>query len=109
MKHPLVAWVREHAMRAPRWVFMGPNGVGKGTYAAQLATLLGLVHVATGDLLRAELASGAPRAAQARTQRSNSRDSSWELSHGSSGELTVNQCSLRAAGAGAGSLRAAHP
>jgi 2-phosphoglycerate kinase len=73
--HPLVAWVRERAMRAPRWVFMGPNGVGKGTYASQLATLLGLVHVATGDLLRAELASGAPRAAQARTLRFKPSDS----------------------------------
>jgi adenylate kinase len=39
-------------------VFLGPPGVGKGTQAAELARELGLVHLSTGDLLRAAVAEG---------------------------------------------------
>lgn len=43
--------------RNVHWVFLGCPGVGKGTYAARLSKLLGVPHIATGDLVRDELAS----------------------------------------------------
>ncbi|CAI9098099.1 OLC1v1034682C1 [Oldenlandia corymbosa var. corymbosa] len=44
--------------RNVQWVFLGCPGVGKGTYASRLSTLLGVPHIATGDLVREELNSG---------------------------------------------------
>ena len=35
-----------------RLVILGPQGVGKGTQAAQLATALHIEHLSTGSLLR---------------------------------------------------------
>ncbi|KAL5546245.1 hypothetical protein UlMin_005932 [Ulmus minor] len=43
--------------RNVQWVFLGCPGVGKGTYASRLCNLLGVPHIATGDLVREELAS----------------------------------------------------
>ncbi|GLC40765.1 hypothetical protein PLESTB_000024900 [Pleodorina starrii] len=40
------------------WVFLGPPGVGKGTYASRVAKAFGVPHIATGDLIRAEIKSG---------------------------------------------------
>lgn len=40
------------------WVFLGPPGVGKGTYASRVAQALGVPHIAAGDLVRAEMKSG---------------------------------------------------
>ena len=37
-------------------VVIGPPGSGKGTQASRVATRLGIPHVATGDILRAEIA-----------------------------------------------------
>ena len=42
----------------PKWVFLGPPGVGKGTYASRIAKHLGVPHIAAGDLVRAEIKSG---------------------------------------------------
>ncbi len=39
-------------------IFLGPPGVGKGTYASRIAPQLGIAHISTGDLLRAEMANG---------------------------------------------------
>ncbi|MDD4983909.1 MAG: nucleoside monophosphate kinase [Candidatus ainarchaeum sp.] len=39
-------------------LFFGPSGVGKGTYARMFVERNGFVHVSTGDILRAEVASG---------------------------------------------------
>ena len=39
-------------------VLLGAPGAGKGTQAEALATATGAAHVATGDLFRAEIASG---------------------------------------------------
>lgn len=47
-----------------QWVFLGCPGVGKGTYASRLSNLLGVPHIATGDLVREELASSGPLSSQ---------------------------------------------
>jgi adenylate kinase len=39
-------------------LLLGPQGSGKGTQAKRVAGEYGLVHVATGDILRAEMAAG---------------------------------------------------
>ncbi|XP_010553317.1 PREDICTED: adenylate kinase 1, chloroplastic [Tarenaya hassleriana] len=50
--------------RNVQWVFLGCPGVGKGTYASRLSSLLGVPHIATGDLVREELASSGPLSQQ---------------------------------------------
>ncbi|KAJ3689727.1 hypothetical protein LUZ61_018891 [Rhynchospora tenuis] len=51
---------KEREERNVQWVFLGCPGVGKGTYASRLSQLLGVPHIATGDLVREELASTGP-------------------------------------------------
>jgi len=41
-------------------VLLGPPGAGKGTQAAVLCRELGVIHVASGDLFRSEIAAGTP-------------------------------------------------
>jgi adenylate kinase len=41
-------------------LLFGPPGVGKGTQAARLSKVFGIPHVATGDMLRAAIASYTP-------------------------------------------------
>ncbi|KAJ4832014.1 hypothetical protein Tsubulata_026007 [Turnera subulata] len=50
--------------RNVQWVFLGCPGVGKGTYASRLSSLLGVPHIATGDLVREELNSSGPLSSQ---------------------------------------------
>ena len=46
--------------RSPAWVFLGPPGVGKGTYSSRVADCLGVPHIAAGDLVRAEIKRQTP-------------------------------------------------
>ncbi|GJY89815.1 probable adenylate kinase 6, chloroplastic [Tanacetum coccineum] len=50
--------------RNVQWVFLGCPGVGKGTYASRLSKLIGVPHIATGDLVRDELSSKGPLSQQ---------------------------------------------
>lgn len=52
------------AHRNVQWIFLGCPGVGKGTYASRLCNLLRVPHIATGDLVRHELASSGPLSQQ---------------------------------------------
>ncbi|WCJ19425.1 Adenylate kinase [Euphorbia peplus] len=55
---------RDSKDRNVQWVFLGCPGVGKGTYASRLSNLLGVPHIATGDLVRDELSSSGPLSSQ---------------------------------------------
>jgi adenylate kinase len=41
-----------------RLVLMGPPGAGKGTQAGVIAGLLGIPHISTGDIFRANVSEG---------------------------------------------------
>jgi adenylate kinase len=47
-------------------VLFGPPGAGKGTQSQNLVSHYSLVHLSTGDLLRAEVAAGTPLGVEAK-------------------------------------------
>lgn len=48
-----------------RLLIMGPPGAGKGTQAAVIAQLLGIPHISTGDIFRANVSEGTPLGVEA--------------------------------------------
>jgi adenylate kinase len=48
-----------------RLVIMGPPGAGKGTQAVVLAAAIGVPHISTGDIFRANVSQGSPLGVQA--------------------------------------------
>ena len=47
-----------------RLVLLGPPGAGKGTQAVILSEKLGVPHISTGDLFRANIGDGTPLGAR---------------------------------------------
>lgn len=58
---PNFAVTKQHVL------FLGPPGAGKGTQAQQLASRHNLLHLSTGDLLRAEVAAATTLGLEAQT------------------------------------------
>jgi len=50
-----------------RVAFLGPPGAGKGTQARDLAKEWGVLHLATGDMLREAVAAGSPLGREAKS------------------------------------------
>lgn len=49
-----------------RLLIMGPPGAGKGTQAAVIARRLGIPHISTGDIFRANVSEGTPLGLEAK-------------------------------------------
>ena len=50
-----------------RLVLVGPPGAGKGTQAAVLSEKLGVPHISTGDLFRANIGNATPLGQKAKS------------------------------------------
>ena len=50
-----------------RLIFIGPPGAGKGTQAKLVKKYLGIVHLSTGDILRAEISQASPLGIKAKS------------------------------------------
>ncbi|MDP3986545.1 MAG: nucleoside monophosphate kinase [Candidatus Veblenbacteria bacterium] len=55
-------------MTGSRYIFLGPQGSGKGTQAQALAGFLGVPHISTGEIFRQMAAAGDPLGVKARDE-----------------------------------------
>ena len=49
-----------------RLILMGPPGAGKGTQAVGVSADLGIPHISTGDIFRANVSQGTPLGIEAK-------------------------------------------
>ena len=56
-----------NAMDSTTLCIQGPPGAGKGTQAALLSTQLGIPHISTGDIFRANVSAGTPLGIEAQS------------------------------------------
>lgn len=54
-------------IHAPKIVMCGPTGAGKGTQCAAVVQEFGVLHLSTGDMLRAHIQQGSPLGAKAQS------------------------------------------
>ena len=59
--------LNENSDHQIRLVFLGPPGCGKGTQATKISEKYAVCHLATGDMLRAAIASGSETGQQAKS------------------------------------------
>ena len=83
---PVNTRAAEVTLDPPRiqWVFLGPPGVGKGTYSTRVAVALGVAHIAAGDLVRWEMKSGSRLGKQVRAPPSFTMPMSFDCTFASS-------------------------
>jgi len=46
---------KKQEIQRKKIIFIGPPGSGKGTYSSRLSPILGIPHIAVGDIFREEL------------------------------------------------------
>ena len=63
-REPAAAAQLRRVLALVRLLIVGPPGAGKGTQAAVLADKLGIPHIATGDIFRANVADSTPLGAR---------------------------------------------
>lgn len=70
-----------HQDAVPAMVFLGPPGVGKGTYSTRVAEHFGVAHISAGDLARDEMRAGTTRGRQVHSKCQLLTPERWAFQH----------------------------